>query len=529
MKRKKVIAIATAVIIVIAYVAISGRNGVNGDSITVARGDISREIFEAGTVKKGEEIMLSFGIPGTVQTIDVTEGESLRAGQRIATLERGSIEAESDRARAALRAAEIELRKLVAGGSDMDVRIARTVTDNAVTALASANRNLEKAEETAEERMKNAYDGAIPSLSDAILAANSAHDAAKEVSKTHFSGFYSADVRSALAARDRIERALEEMVRGRDNIKGGDDRDGIDFALSIADSKLKDIIGDLDLIRKILENEPYREISQTETALLMSEMASVNRSSSAIVSLIGSVSTARLIGETEILAAESARESAEGALAQAEDRLSMTISPTRSEDIELAEIRVAQARSDLRIIQKRLEDAEITAPFDGRVLKTDIRTGEFVQAGMPVVLIVPDAPYQAEVHIYEGEIAGIRVGDPVEIEIVAFPNRIIEGKVIFIEQASKIVDGVVNYRVLTSMDDHPEGIMFGMTADVTIVPEKRENVLYLPDSAIMNGTVLLIDNGRISEVEVETGLRGFDRNVEIISGLNEGDRVVASR
>jgi len=529
MKRKKIIAIAAAVIVVIAYILISGREKNNRESVAVMRGDISREIFEAGTIKRGEEIMLSFGVPGTVLNIAVAEGEDVSVGQTIAVLNRKSLELELDKAGDALRLTEIEFQKLSAGGSDADVRLAQIVAENARTALSSATRNLEKVKETERERLRGAYDGAIPSLADAILVADSAHKTAKRVSQIHFSGFFSPEVRSALEARDRIGQTLDDILRRRGEIRGAEDQKGIDLALLTADLGLKNIIGELDLIRKVLERDPYRHVSQAEITLLFSEMASVNRSSSVIVSLRSSISAAKLTGEGNILAAEAAKNSAEGALAQAERGLSMTISPARSEEIQLAKVRMSQARSNLQIVRKKLDEAEIRSPFDGRVLKIDIRPGEFVQPGAPAVLVVPNAPFQTEVQIYEGEIAGIRIGNPVKIEIVAFPDRAFNGEIVFIGQASEIVDGVVTYRVLTSINDYPEGIMFGMTADVTIVPEKRENVLYLPDSAIADGTVLLIKNGEVLEVKVETGLIGFDGNVEIISGLNEGDRVIASR
>lgn len=529
-KKKIILALGVLLVIIIGYgVIFRGDNDRDNDSVEVKRGDVIRQVFEAGTVKKGEEIRLSFGVPGTLERIFFKEGDNIKDGQRLAVLDNASLLVELEQAKGALRATEIEFQKLSVGGSDMDLQAAQTIVANTESSLSSAIKRMEKAEEMDKERMNNAYRGALPSLSEAVLAADAAYETAKDVSNIHFSGFYTADSRTALNARDRIEWALNEMLNNQKAVVDFNDREKIDIALSTADTRLKLILSNLDLIRKILEEEPYRNVSEREINLLTIEMSKINSFSSSITSLIGSINTVKLTGETEIISAKAAVTSAKGALQQAEDQLLRIESPVRREDIELGRIRVAQAESKVRLIEKRVEDSTIVAPFDGTVLRVNTEPNEFVQVGSPVISVIPDHPYQTELQIYEGDIAGIAIGDSVGIEIVAFPNRTFKGQIIFIDHGSEIIDGVVTYRVLTSIDDYPEEIMFGMTVDVTIVPEKRVNVLYIPDSAVRLGTVLLIENGRTSEVSVETGLRGFDRNIEIVSGLEEGDRVVISR
>ncbi len=70
-----------------------------------------------------------------------------------------------------------------------------------------------------------------------------------------------------------------------------------------------------------------------------------------------------------------------------------------------------------------------------------------------------------------------------------------------------------------------------MTANIDILTAKRENVIVVPQRAVIakNGDkiIKILDrSGIIKEVKAETGLRGSDGNIEIISGLNEGDSVV---
>ena len=529
MIKKIAIIIVVLFIVVLGYkVIFSEKNDLNNQSVEVMRGDVIRKVFETGTIKRGEETELSFSIPGTIQTILFKEGDKVKTGETIATLNNESLQIELAQAEGALRSAEIEFQKLKAGSLEIDLQAARTTVDNAENSLSSAIQALEKAEEMAKERVNSKYEVSIPSLDKAVLAADSANETVNDVCKIHFSGFYTDDARMALAAADRIRWALDEMLRDQRAIDSND-QETIDVALSTAKLKLKTIFNDIDIIRRVLEKIPYRDTSETEFNLLTAEMTAINHSLSSITSIINSINSTKLASEAEILSAEAAVISNRGALQQAKDQLSKIESSARGEDIKLAEIRVTQARSNIELIKNRIEESIIIAPFDGMVLRVNVQPGEFAQAGLPIISVVPDDPYQVELYIYEGDITGINIGDPVDIEIVAFPDMTFKGEVLFIDYASKIIDGVVNFRVLTNIKDYPKEVIFGMTADVTIVPERRDNVLYIPDSAVKSGTVLLIKNGEILEVPVETGLRGFDRNIEIRSGLNEGDNVVISR
>jgi macrolide-specific efflux system membrane fusion protein len=75
-----------------------------------------------------------------------------------------------------------------------------------------------------------------------------------------------------------------------------------------------------------------------------------------------------------------------------------------------------------------------------------------------------------------------------------------------------------------------ERVKPGMTANAEILTDKREGVLYVPQRSVVtrNGQkyAQIYRNGKIEEKIVQTGLRGSDGNIEIISGLNEGDKIL---
>jgi multidrug efflux pump subunit AcrA (membrane-fusion protein) len=92
-----------------------------------------------------------------------------------------------------------------------------------------------------------------------------------------------------------------------------------------------------------------------------------------------------------------------------------------------------------------------------------------------------------------------------------------------------MINDVVYYETTIGFDNPPEGLRPGMTADVAIRVEERNDVLVLPLKAIQkNGekrTVFIFKNNNETEKEIEVGLVGSNSLAEIVSGLNEGEIV----
>ena len=114
--------------------------------------------------------------------------------------------------------------------------------------------------------------------------------------------------------------------------------------------------------------------------------------------------------------------------------------------------------------------------------------------------------------------------------MIAFPDEIFPGKVISINPAEELIENVVYYTATISFEAIPEGIRPGMTADLLIEIDSKENVLIIPEDAIVEkdgkSTVQIYQDEQIEEREIEIGLMGSDYMVEVISGLQEGEQVI---
>jgi HlyD family secretion protein len=124
----------------------------------------------------------------------------------------------------------------------------------------------------------------------------------------------------------------------------------------------------------------------------------------------------------------------------------------------------------------------------------------------------------------------MEIGNEVEISLVPFPDEIFKGRVILIDPAEKLVEGVVYYEATVAFETIPEGIKSGMTADLEIKTASREDVLIIPEDAVQEKegkTIVEVSReGNIEEREIETGLLGSDDMVEVVSGLEEGEKVI---
>ena len=156
---------------------------------------------------------------------------------------------------------------------------------------------------------------------------------------------------------------------------------------------------------------------------------------------------------------------------------------------------------------------------------------------MQVVIMISENEHQIEIDIPESDIGLIDLGQEAKVTLDAFPEQEFSGKVVEIEPAETIIQGVVYYKTKIGFFDKISAIdgkvKTGMTANIIITIDSKENVLVVPLRAIKEKDsvkFVRVASDKASqdyaEIEVEIGLRSNQGTVEIISGLNEGDKVI---
>lgn len=140
-------------------------------------------------------------------------------------------------------------------------------------------------------------------------------------------------------------------------------------------------------------------------------------------------------------------------------------------DVKVAEARLANAKSVLAASLANLEDLELSAPFQGTISDIDVRTGEWVMSGQPVLLLADLENLQIETtDLNEIDAARVQPGDPVNITFDALPGVQVAGTVKSLAPKSSEGSGV-NYTAVIVMDEIPDLLRWGMTAFVDILVE----------------------------------------------------------
>lgn len=190
-----------------------------------------------------------------------------------------------------------------------------------------------------------------------------------------------------------------------------------------------------------------------------------------------------------------------------------------------AQQRLNNAKLTLKQAQAKLDGTVITAPVAGRVLSVTGSVGSPAQSGVVVLAGTTDVAVKAQ--FTEAEVAALQTGQVATITMPDRDDATVTGKVTQIDPAGTVSNRLVRYAAVIAFDQTPDALLYGQSANVVVTTESADGVLYVPSTAVVDGTVTVKVNGRTEKREVEVGLRG-DVSTEIRSGLNEGDEVLVS-
>jgi RND family efflux transporter MFP subunit len=145
-----------------------------------------------------------------------------------------------------------------------------------------------------------------------------------------------------------------------------------------------------------------------------------------------------------------------------------------------------------------------------------------VRQGDSVFWVGASKPLRVTAEVEEEDIPLVDVGQKVLLKADAFPDQIIEGKVVEITPKGDPVDK--NFRVRVSLPEDTR-FMTGMTVESNIIVREAKNVLLVPTSGVREGAVFVTAGEKFERRAVELGVRG-EEEVEIREGLREGEKIL---
>jgi HlyD family secretion protein len=210
-----------------------------------------------------------------------------------------------------------------------------------------------------------------------------------------------------------------------------------------------------------------------------------------------------------------------------------------------AKARVTQAQAALERAQTNLDFTRIASPVDGVIVSRQVDVGQTVAASFQTPTLFSIARdltrMQIDTSVDEADIGRVAEGQDVDFYVDAFPEELFTGKVVQVRIAPATTDNVVTYTVVIHVDNDGLRLKPGMTANVSIKTDKRQNVLRIPTAALrFRPPQDLLDTlsiasadarPRASSSSLNTGNvwvvrdKQLDRKVFVQTGISDNSRI----
>jgi RND family efflux transporter MFP subunit len=532
MKKKNIIlAIITIAVIgaVIVFVVPKGDNS-KQELIKIGRGDVVLEVSESGTVKTGEQINLGFKSQDGLKEVYVKVGDKVSKGQKLAVIDTSRLFYQLSQAESSLASYQAQYQKLLNGPTAEELKISETVAQNAKNASESAKQNLLDIRAVAEQSLDSSYQNSLNVLNDSYLKSSTVLTSVDAILQTYFTrnDQVSAAVKNS---RSLIDDSVKNIKIFVDSVINNSADNNIDNSLIQIKINLNKISSSLMIIRQSCEDPLYvNSISSTDKTIIDTQKININTALTNITSAGQAITSVKKTNDYNINTAQTQLNSANGASIKTEEELNKLKAPARVEDVVYYESQVKQGEAQVSLLAVQINDATLKSPVDGQVVAVLKRIGEVVVPTESIVSLLPNDPFEITVNIYEEDVVKMKVDNLVKIKLTAFGETTFSGRVINIEPAEEMINDVVYYKTTIGFDNPPDGLRPGMTADVSIKVEEKKNVLILPVKAIQKKgdkeVVIVLENNKSVEKEIQTGLKGSDSLVEIVSGVNESETLI---
>lgn len=521
--------IITSVISTVALAAILSACGApaaseqtESDTTTITRGNITATVSGSGSISAASTVDLAFQTSGVVAEILVDEGDSVSAGQVIAVLDTRDLELQVASAQAALDSANARLAQVTKGNTRP------TDLTSAQAQLASAQAQLT----SARERLAALRNPSPSALSSAELRVTQAQTSLQTTRDNSSATKTKAEIDLAKASESLIQ-AQSKFANARDNWQwvqdyGTDPSTGRNIGEATINTYRDTFVAAESAVRTAEQTVVQAQITLNNAR--EAEIANVTQAEQSLKDAQVQLEALRNPTASDIAAAVATVQQNEAALASAQAALDKIVVPGTESDVAIQQAAVTQAEQSLAQAKLRLDNATLKAPFAGVISAVNIVVGQ-TTSGAAVQLIDRD-PLRIELNLSENDIVQVAVGDSVDITVDAIRDWQQTGKITTIAPAANTTSGVVGYSARVDFSDSDPRLLVGMTANLTIVTDQRENVLIVPNSALLpKGTGRVVQvvgaDGQPQEIDVTIGISDGIVS-EVLSGLEEGQTIIAT-
>lgn len=209
------------------------------------------------------------------------------------------------------------------------------------------------------------------------------------------------------------------------------------------------------------------------------------------------------------------------------DELNKEADPLLANDVEVARLNVKK-------LEAALADAQIVAPFDGRIMSVSGTEGRAATAFQPIMVLGDVSKLEIKANLSSSEVSNLAVGMPARLSLASRPGEEMAGSIVRLPPTT-IPAGVnaadVDKSTVIGINDPARApkMELGDLVKVTVIVERKENALWLPPQAIrtFEGRRFVVIKEGVGQrrVDVKVGIESLDR-VEILDGVTEGQQVL---
>lgn len=548
------------------------------EMLKVEKDSLMVTVTGLGQVSNVSDVDLKPKVSGSINFINIKEGDFVEAGSSIATIDNRDALRKVSEARTNLEIARLDLEELLEESDDYTVLQAENdildAKDDLIKLTLSQEQRLEKNledEVSTEKDLLIAYDDVYTTVSNTFLDLPS-------LKTSLYNILYSYEIRdneSAVNSPSQNIYLLQQSIESRDrhhievfvDIAEKDylamealynesivfyqtlDRDSsnvdilklLDETLVLVEKTEKSIKSTVNLLdywvdyRERKEWDVYTTVTDYQSSL-DTYLSTNNRNLSNLLTVDKTIDTKELLllslardliemeqnNPLELAAAARAIEEKEAKLLDLDYGVSEI-------QIKSKELTITQRLNDLLEAQQDLDDHYVIVPFTGLVTAVEVSLGETVASSSLISSLISEKQ-TAVITLNEVDVAKVTEGQKVVLEFDAIDDLIITGEVNFVDIVGKVDQGVVSFDVEISFDLQDERIKTGMTVSSTIIIESKNNVLVLANSVIDEknniNTVDILENDKVVKKTIVVGIAN-DVYSEIIEGLSEGDEVIS--
>lgn len=571
---KKLTAILTVSLLVPLIAACGDRPQAQTQNVPmeVRQATVRQQISGSGTLQAVRESFLNFVTTGTVASVSIKEGDTVKQGTVLASLDTNDLDLQIKQAEANLKSAQANLEDLKNGPSESEIRTAQaqlevaqiqlqqTKTGNATAnSIESARANL-RAAEAALKALRNPGPDELAAAELRVTEATNSLQATRNSSSS-----------SKTQAEIALQQAVESLTRAQTNYSAAKN----DWEFVQATGKSPNAGDNAAKLSDSQREQFYSSFVQAESSLRSAELTlqnaqvsfdnarqqevlNVTNAENALAEAQRQLKLIQNPGERDIAQAEAQVASARSQLQQltsggsnsdvalAENTLKqrqaaledLKVGPSDAQ-LAQADAAVAQAEASLAQAQRNRANAELVAPFDGIVAAVNITLGDSstsnsssnTNSSTAAIYLIDTSSYHVDMSISEIDLAKVEVGQKAQVMIDALPDTVFEGTLSYIAQTPTVEQNVTTYEAKVTLDTVVPQMRVGLNAAVMIVTAEKSDVVAVPNIAIRNGPqgsfVMLQQGEQEVPTPVELGIRG-DSQTEVISGLKAGDTVLVS-